>query len=120
MPSLNCPIMDVYHEEFEALLVAFDRSDFVGSFEKLVAHTVMHFAHEETLMKEHHFQGYSEHKEEHQKILNELNYFYEMAKNGRTVFAKNYIDNGIEERFDLHVRNIDSQLAMFLKSQNAY
>lgn len=119
MLSLNCPIMDGYHEEFEVLLVSFDGSNFLGSFEKLIAHTVVHFVHEEALMKEHCFQGFSEHKEEHQKILNELNYFYEMAQNGRVLFAKNYLQNGIEEHFDSHVRTIDSQLALFLKSHSA-
>lgn len=111
--------MDHYHEEFDALLAAFNINDFARSFERLINQTVEHFTHEEALMKEHHFQGYSEHKEEHQKILNELAYFYEMTQNGRMVFAKNYIQHGIRERFDLHIGNIDSQLALFLKQHNA-
>lgn len=117
MLSLHCPLLDGYHNEFDALLIAFDEAQFLDSFLALKAHTQEHFAHEETLMKHYNFQGFSEHFEEHQKILGELSYFYDMAQNGRQVFAKHYIHNGIKERFDLHIRNIDSQLAMFLNMQ---
>lgn len=117
MLSLQCPLLDSYHDEFDVLLTSFDDASFLESFLAIRTHTEKHFAHEEALMKQYNFQGLSEHREEHQKILAELAYFYEMAENGRKVFAKNYIHNGIKERFDLHIRNIDSQLALFLNMQ---
>lgn len=118
MLSLDCPELDGYHTQCDALLRAFDFEHFTESFGALIAHTKEHFANEERLMKELHFQGYFEHFEEHQKILGEMSQFLAMAMQGNTLFAKSYIKNGVVDRFDLHIRNIDSQLAMFLKSQH--
>lgn len=117
MLNLHCRLLDGYHDEFDALLTSFDDASFLDSFLALKKHTQAHFAHEEALMKQYNFQGWHEHYEDHQKILAELSYFYEMAENGRQLFAKNYIKNGIKERFDLHIRNLDSQLALFLNMQ---
>jgi len=117
MLSLNYPLLDHYHEQSEALLASFDFAHFETSFLQLIEYTKEHFAHEESLMQTHAFYGYREHYEEHQKILAEMQRFYDMALLGNTLFAKNYIKNGVAERFDLHIRNIDSQLCMFLKSQ---
>lgn len=117
MLSLNCPELDVYHTECDELLSSFDYTSFIDSFSALIKHTKEHFAHEEQMMKELNFQGFREHFEEHQKILGEMSQFLAMALQGNTLFAKNYIKNGVGERFDIHIRNIDSQLAMFLKSK---
>lgn len=117
MLSLNCPELDAYHKECDDLLSSFDHSHFTDSFSALIKHTKEHFAHEEGIMKELNFQGYFEHFEEHQKILGEMSQFLAMALQGNTLFAKNYIKNGVGERLDIHIRNIDSQLAMFLKNR---
>jgi len=117
MIYLHCPQLDGYHEHSEALLSSFDMTHFEASFLHLIDYTKEHFAHEEALMQKQHFSGYREHFEEHQKILAEMQRFYEMALKGNTLFAKNYIKNGVAERFDLHIRTIDSQLSMFLKSK---
>ncbi|AHJ13681.1 bacteriohemerythrin [Sulfurospirillum multivorans] len=117
MLSLNCPELDTYHLQCDELLSSFDYTHFTESFSALIHHTKEHFANEERLMKELHFQGYMEHFEEHQKILGEMSQFLAMAMQGNTLFAKNYIKNGVGDRLDLHIRNIDSQLAMFLKTQ---
>ncbi len=118
MISLQCPELDRYHEESDALLERFDFSHFEASFQKLLEHTQEHFANEERLMQENRFYGLAEHQAEHRSILAEMSRFYAMALNGQMLFAKSYIKNGVKERLDLHIRNIDSQLAMFLKSQN--
>lgn len=117
MLSLNCPELDAYHTECDELLSSFDYTHFTDSFSALIHHTKEHFANEERIMKELNFQGFMEHFEEHQKILGEMSQFLAMAMQGNTLFAKNYIKNGVGERFDIHIRNIDSQLAMFLKSK---
>lgn len=117
MLSLNCPELDGYHRECEQLLNSFDYAHFTDSFSALIHHTKEHFSNEERIMKELHFQGYVEHFEEHQKILGEMSQFLAMAIQGNLLFAKNYIKNGVGERFDLHIRNIDSQLALFIKSK---
>ena len=115
--TLNCPELDIYHKECEELLQNFDYLDFMTSYTTLLEHTQKHFAHEEHLMKTLNFRGFSEHYEEHQKILGEMSQFLAMANRGNVFLAKNYVKNTLSERFDLHVRNIDSQLAMFLKTQ---
>lgn len=117
MLSLSCPLLDGYHDEFDALLNSFDEAQFLDSFLALVTQTQRHFAHEDALMKKYNFRGWREHYDEHQKIYAELTNFYKMAQEGRMAFAKSYIQNTIRERFDLHIRNIDSQLALFLNMQ---
>ena len=69
MIHLQCPLLDEHHTEFYALLDSFNPNAFEASFMRLLEHTRTHFAHEESLMKEHRFQGYFEHHEEHVKIL---------------------------------------------------
>jgi len=118
MLSLNCPLLDGYHEQSETLLSSFDFAHFEASFLHLIDYTKEHFAHEESLMQAHNFYGYREHCDEHHTILAEMQRFYDMALLGNTLFAKNYIKSGIAERFDVHIRTIDSQLAMFLKRQD--
>jgi len=117
MLSLNCPELDVYHAECDELLRTFDYTHFTESFSSLIHHTKEHFANEERIMKELNFQGYFEHFEEHQKILGEMSQFLAMAMQGNTLFAKNYIKNGVADHLDIHIRNIDSQLALFIKTK---
>lgn len=116
MICLHCPLLDEHHAAFYALLDSFNPNAFEISFMALLEHTRTHFAHEESLMKEHRYQGYFEHHEGHVKILSEMEYFLTLAQSGHYLFAKNYIANGIQERFENHIRNIDSQLALFLKN----
>ncbi len=109
--------MDSKHDEFieifESIRTCTDEN-FMPLFEKMIAHTKEHFAFEEAIMRQQAFYGIQEHLDEHSALLNEMIYFYEKAKR-IPAFGRSYINDYAYGKFERHVINIDSQLAMFLK-----
>lgn len=119
--ALGIDAMDEIHADFERQLEktkANAGTAFVEAFEALIAHTEAHFEMEEALMRAHGFYAMQEHLDEHETLLNEMRYFYEKARRV-PAFGRAYIDDYAFEKFRRHVINIDSQLAMFLKSEAA-
>lgn len=117
---LGIDSMDEKHDEFLALLSQIQSSSadkFLSLFEEMIEHTKAHFSYEESIMNEHSFYGKGEHFEEHSNLLGEMQYFYDKAKKTPS-FGKSYINNYACEKFQRHIINIDSQLAMFLKERD--
>ena len=111
--------MDEMHHDFLDLLgkiQSCNDHEFLALFEKMLTHTKEHFAFEESIMNQHDFYGKHEHLDEHQNLMNEMQYFYQKAKK-IPAFGKSYINDYAYEKFKRHIINIDSQLAMFLKEQ---
>ena len=116
---LGLPIMDDTHKEFVELVNQLsDAPDekFVILFDKLITHTHQHFQQEETLMQESKFPALAEHKDDHQRILGELNQFKKRVDRGLIAFGRNYINDRMPGWFNLHAATMDSALAMHLKS----
>ena len=111
--------MDTTHGEYLALQQTLlnGETDFLSGFEALVAHTKEHFAQEERWMEEGSFSGRSEHKEEHRKILGEMEGFLNKARNGRLPFARAFVREYLPEKIAHHIRNIDSELAAWRRHQ---
>lgn len=106
--------IDQRHTEFWALyegLKAASSTDFLGAFEALILHTQSHFIEEEDEMALLDYPNNAEHKHEHQKALDEMNYFFEKAKSKRMVFAKAYVNDRLGDWFRNHLLNMDSDLA---------
>jgi hemerythrin len=119
--ALGIDAMDETHTDFVQQLEktkALSGTAFVEGFEALIAHTEAHFAMEEALMRTHDFYAMQEHLDEHETLLGEMRYFYDKARRV-PAFGRAYIDDYAFEKFRRHVINIDSQLAMFLKSDAA-
>lgn len=119
--TLGVAAMDETHADFIQLLDKVKQAQgraFLDAFAALVAHTQIHFAMEEELMRTENFYAMQEHLDEHETLLGEMRYFFEKAKK-ITAFGRSYIDDYAFEKFRRHVINIDSQLAMFLKSEAA-
>jgi hemerythrin len=119
--TLGVAEMDETHAEFLTLLESVKQSagsDFLFSFEALIEHTETHFSQEEEMMRSHHYYGLPEHENEHETLLDEMRYFFAKAKK-LPPLGRSYIDDYAFEKFHRHVINIDSQLAMFLKSESA-
>jgi len=115
--QLNIEPMDAKHDEFLVLLKeikASSDSEFLALFESMIEHTKEHFSFEEEIMDTHNFYDKKEHFDEHENLLNEMQYFYEKAKKMK-MFGRSYINDYAYEKFKRHVTNIDSQLAMFIK-----
>lgn len=115
---LGMIIMDDTHKEFVTLLNQLSEApdnNFAALFDELIAHTRQHFQQEEKFMIESRFPAYSEHKDEHQRILGELNQFKKRVDKGLIAFGRNYINQRMPEWFRLHAATMDSALATHLK-----
>lgn len=117
--ALGLAELDDTHAEFLRLLEDVKRaqgSAFIVGFGALISHTETHFAAEQELMQARGFYAMQEHIDEHESLLNEMRYFFDKARK-IPAFGRSYIDGYAFEKFRRHILNIDSQLAMFLKSQ---
>ena len=117
---LNIEPMDTIHDEFESILEEMkstkDNARFMELFTQMIEHTKTHFKTEEDIMNEFDFYDKKEHFDEHANLLSEMIYFYEKAQK-MPMFGKSYINEYAYDKFKRHIINIDSQLAMFLKTQ---
>ncbi len=112
--------IDRRHEEFYDLfdqLKTAPDSDFISRFEAIIDHTRTHFAEEEADMENIDYPNHAEHKAEHQKALEEMDYFFQKAKTGRMMFAKAYARERLGDWFRNHLLNMDSDLARVMKAQ---
>jgi len=117
---LGLDIMDDTHRAFVTLVNALsDAPDtiFPALFDQLIAHTRQHFEQEETLMKDSDFPAYLEHRDDHQRILGELDQFKKRVDRGLVAFGRNYIRERLPSWFRLHAATMDSALAAHLKPQ---
>ena len=117
---LQLPVMDARHEEFFTLyqkLAAASGPGLQTLFKEAVEHTREHFAEEERIMEETGFPSAGEHREEHLKLLGEMEFFCKKVEKGLFPFAMAYIREYLPEKFRNHILNIDSQLAMHLKNK---
>jgi len=114
---LDIKDMDEKHDEFIALLRKIQtapKEEFLLLFKQMIAHTKEHFAFEEALMRKKSYYGMQEHLNEHEILLDEMEYFF--TKSQRMLpFGYSYINDYAYDKFRRHIINIDSQFAMFLK-----
>lgn len=110
--------MDETHREFVALVNALDGvadGEFRRRFTELCAHTAGHFAREEALMDETRFPSAAEHKDEHRKVLGEMEQFRRRVERGVLPLGRAYVRERLPEWFALHAATMDSALAAHLK-----
>lgn len=106
--------IDQRHEEFYVLYDTLKNatdSEFLEAFDAVILHTQGHFAEEEADMDSVVYPNKAEHKQEHQKALDEMNYFREKASSGKLMFAKAYVKDRLGDWFRTHLLNMDSDLA---------
>lgn len=112
--KVGVDFIDQRHEEFydlyETLKSAPDR-EFLEAFNAVVLHTIGHFSEEEADMECFVYPNKAEHKQEHQKVLDEMNYFREKVSSGKVMFAKAYVQDRLGDWFRNHLLNMDSDLA---------
>jgi hemerythrin-like metal-binding protein len=116
---LGVDIMDDTHREFIDLVNRLNQAsdvDFPALFDALIDHTQAHFEMEEKLMRDTGFTSYAEHREDHQRVLGELNQFRKRVQKGLLAFGRNYIRERMPSWFPLHASIMDSALAMHLKN----
>ena len=110
---LGVSVMDDAHEEFITLyneLMNTDDSHFAELFDKFYQHTKDHFEEENQLMEDTDYPGIKDHKGEHQRVINELNYFKGKVDEKKFSFPRFYLKDRIPTWFRLHLSTMDSAL----------
>ena len=111
--------MDEIHKEFIEIYNTVDKTStlsFINKTKELLEHSKKHFSFEESLMDEFNYPTSREHKEEHQKVLHEMQFFLDKSNTmiGKQMLKAYYIEK-LPDWFDLHLISMDSDLASFLK-----
>lgn len=117
---LNFKEMDEEHKDFLKILneVNLNSSESIKNVaSKLYEHTKVHFKHEEKLMDRYDYPRVKEHKDEHAKVLAELQFFIDKSYSvfGMSIL-KSYLSEKLPYWFDLHLISMDSDLAGYLKN----
>jgi hemerythrin-like metal-binding protein len=115
---LGIDFMDQTHREFIELLsnaAQANKKQFVHEFHRLLEHTRDHFERENVMMQETAFPATGEHKDEHRRVLHELNAMLASIARGHGALARAYVCEHMPEWFELHAATMDSALAAHLK-----
>ncbi|MEL0583997.1 MAG: hemerythrin domain-containing protein [Candidatus Thiodiazotropha sp. (ex. Lucinoma kazani)] len=115
---LNIESMDDTHRVFVDLvnrLGVAGKPEFTDLFSELVTHTQAHFDQENRWMEASDFPAITEHRDEHQRVLGELNRFAQKVASGSVIMGRAYVTQQLPQWFDLHARTMDSALAAHLK-----
>ncbi len=81
--------------------------------EKLKDYTVYHFQTEEDLFKEYNFDGYDEHKKEHDDFITTVEDYYERYKNGKLIISLE-VTNFIKLWIFKHIMGTDKKYSKFM------
>ena len=119
---LNFEVMDELHKEFIEIYnsVTDDKYEsYKNVMIQLLEQTKRHFSEEEKLMDLYKYPRAKEHKDEHNKVLNEMEYF---LKNSHSIFGQKILKSYYMEKlpywFDLHLTTMDSDLVGFVREKN--
>lgn len=115
---LGIPAMDRAHREFVDLVNRMDRAtdaSFAYLFSDLIHHTRAHFATEEVLMRATAFPASQSHREEHARVLAEMEGLAERLGRGRLASARTYVRERLPSWFADHALAMDNPLAQHLR-----
>ena len=85
-----------------------DRIGFLlGEIQHLIA---SHFAHEEKLMKEARYDGFAEHKEDHERLLDEIREITEAFEGTEGGAVEALLAGRLNEWFSRHFQTLDAKL----------
>ena len=116
--SLGIPSADAEHKELiellnesyeELLRPGTDESaaqDFLG---ELYAKISAHFALEEKLMRDHRYDGYQEHKADHERLLDEIRDLMDEYEDSKELDAETFARK-LDAWFSNHFRTMDARL----------
>jgi hemerythrin len=116
---LGIPAMDRSHREFVDLVNRMDRAtdaSFAYLLTDLIHHTRAHFATEEVLMRMSAFPQVEAHRDEHARVLGEMERFGQRLGPGRLAAARAYVREQLPAWFERHALLMDSPLAEHLRS----
>jgi hemerythrin-like metal-binding protein len=115
---LGIPAMDRSHREFVDLVNRMDRAtdaNFAYLFTDLMHHTRAHFATEDVLMRATGFPESQAHRDEHARVLTEMEHFGQRLGRGRLARARAYVREQLPAWFERHAQLMDGPLAEHLR-----
>ena len=106
--------LDASHREFLALaqhVAAAPGKELAPALNRLFKHTRDHFTNEEAWMESVDHKLFREHRAEHQRILGDMERFYERAEAGRGTMARAWVSENLMDWFSAHTQSMDRALA---------
>lgn len=124
IPMLGVPSMNDMHLQemilINKLFTAIGKRDIELTtilFGEFVKHTTTHYAQEETLMKEKSYPEYQHHKEEHDRVLREINMVLDkLTVNKDLLMASAYLEGALAPWTIHHMQTLDSEASAFIES----
>lgn len=117
---LNHNEIDTLHQEFLDIYNSVDicsNESYRIKLMELLEHSKRHFAFEEELMDISEYKRAREHKDEHAKVLAEMEYFIKASNSKPGLkMLQAYYKEKLPDWFDLHLISMDSDLAHHLKA----
>ena len=111
--------MDIYHKEFIDIYnsVAENTKSYKDVMLKIFEQTKLHFKSEEDLMDKYNYPRKKEHTDEHDKVLNEMDFFISKAdtKLGEKILTSYYKER-LPDWFENHLISMDIDLSSFIKN----
>lgn len=120
--ALGDRTMDATHREFVVLAeqaATAPPEQLAMAMQDLVRHTREHFDQEESRMQSVNHKLLQEHRAEHQRILGDMERFYQRIEKGRGAMARAWVSDNLMEWFSAHARTMDSALAADLGPRTA-
>lgn len=117
--NLGVHEIDQTHLEFIVLVQKLQdcpANQFGVLFYRLVEHTRTHFESEEKLMLSLSHGLLTEHRNEHNRVLGDMNRFAKSIEKGRLSMARAWVNESLLDWFENHTATMDSALAADLVS----
>jgi hemerythrin len=84
----------------------------------IAVHTIEHFQHEEALMVDYNYPGYSRHKQIHDNLLLKVNHLLQQFNENKTVLNAD-LTSFLTEWLSHHIQGEDQNMIHFLRAQPA-
>ena len=104
-------LLNDLHTELEADAPRERVSAFLG---EVFARISAHFALEETVMRKHHYDQYTDHKADHEKLLDELRDIMDAHEAGGYFDYRDALARGVRDWFVNHFKSKDARLHRML------
>jgi len=122
--SVNIAEMDHQHQRLFRMVAELEHALRTGRadsiidevLEKVIQHTISHFAAEEDLMQQHGFPGLAAHRNEHQMLAQKLAQFNLSNMAGRPDIAAAFLDF-LQDWLRDHILKTDKEYSEFLNAQ---
>jgi len=110
-------VVDIYNQ-VERDYKLLDVDSVITGILQIQEHCIQHFAHEEREMKTYNFPPYQVHKQEHDRVLMDIDMVVKQLQNHRMLSKiSGYIEHAFPSWFSHHLATMDKMTAEFIAGQ---